>query len=129
MGAFSMAMGRSPASEQNNQHLRGLLKDSKLDAVKGPATYALGKMLAGSEKTKAEGIKLIKSIPTQFKDVMVNGGRRSLAKMVEGEIFELERLQIGMDVPNIQGEDIDGVQFNLTDYKGKVVVIDFWGDW
>ena len=27
------------------------------------------------------------------------------------------------------GEDIDGVPFKLSEYRGKVVVLDFWGDW
>jgi hypothetical protein len=43
--------------------------------------------------------------------------------------FERERLQIGMPVPDIQSEDTQGVEFKLSDYRGKVVVLDFWGDW
>lgn len=74
-------------------------------------------------------MKLIKSIPEKFKDVKVYGGRMNLADMVAGEIFEMEHLQIGMEVPEIEGEDVDGVNFKLSDYRGKVVVIDFWGDW
>ncbi len=38
-------------------------------------------------------------------------------------------LEIGMLAPEIEGEDIDGVQFKLSDYRGKVVVLDFWGNW
>lgn len=49
--------------------------------------------------------------------------------MAEGMLFERERLQIGMEAPDIVGPDIDGVEFKLSDYRGKVVVIDFWGDW
>ena len=47
----------------------------------------------------------------------------------EGMLFKRERLQIGMVAPDIVGPDIDGVEFRLSDYRGKVVVIDFWGDW
>lgn len=36
---------------------------------------------------------------------------------------------IGQTAPDIDGEDIDGVRFKLSDYRGKVVVLDFWGDW
>jgi hypothetical protein len=43
--------------------------------------------------------------------------------------FEKENLQIGMVCPDIVGEDVDGVPFKLSDYRGKVVVIDFWGFW
>ena len=44
-------------------------------------------------------------------------------------VFYLERLQRGMRVPDIASDDLDGVAFKLSDYRGKVVVIDFWGDW
>ena len=37
--------------------------------------------------------------------------------------------EIGNLAPEIKGEDLDGVKFNLSDYRGKVVVLDFWGDW
>lgn len=36
---------------------------------------------------------------------------------------------IGQMAPDIDGEDLDGVKFKLSDYRGKVVVLDFWGDW
>jgi hypothetical protein len=35
----------------------------------------------------------------------------------------------GTPAPEIVGEDIDGVPFRLSEYRGKVVVLDFWGDW
>jgi hypothetical protein len=36
---------------------------------------------------------------------------------------------IGQMAPEIEGEDLDGVRFKLSDYRGKVVVLDFWGNW
>ena len=47
----------------------------------------------------------------------------------EKELFDLDHLQIGMVAPEIQGEDEDGVAFKLSDYRGKVVLLDFWGHW
>ena len=29
----------------------------------------------------------------------------------------------------VEARNLDGVDFKLSDYRGKVVVIDFWGDW
>lgn len=52
-----------------------------------------------------------------------------LADRIAGPRFIEERLQIGMEAPNIVGEDVDGVPFQLSDYRGKVVVLDFWGFW
>ena len=52
-----------------------------------------------------------------------------LADRLAAPRFEQERLQIGMEAPDIAGEDLDGVAFKLSDYRGKVVVLDFWGFW
>lgn len=38
-------------------------------------------------------------------------------------------LAIGKPAPEIEGEDFDGKKFKLSDYRGKVVVLDFWGHW
>jgi hypothetical protein len=52
-----------------------------------------------------------------------------LSKSAGNYIFELEHLQIGQVAPDIEGVDLDGVPFKLSDYRGKVVFLDFWGDW
>jgi peroxiredoxin len=38
-------------------------------------------------------------------------------------------LNQGNLAPEIEGEDLDGKKFKLSDYKGKVVLLDFWGHW
>ena len=38
-------------------------------------------------------------------------------------------LEIGNQAPEIDGPDLDGQSFRLSDYRGKVVVLDFWGNW
>jgi hypothetical protein len=37
--------------------------------------------------------------------------------------------QVGNRAPEIEGEDIQGTKFKLSDYRGKVVMLDFWGNW
>jgi hypothetical protein len=37
--------------------------------------------------------------------------------------------RIGQPAPEIVGDDLDGVPFRLSEYRGKVVVLDFWGHW
>ncbi len=37
--------------------------------------------------------------------------------------------QIGKPAPAISGTDLDGKPFNLTDAKGKVVLVVFWASW
>ena len=36
---------------------------------------------------------------------------------------------LGDPAPEIDGEDIDGKPFKLSDYRGKAVMLDFWGNW
>lgn len=44
-------------------------------------------------------------------------------------LLQAMRFSVGKMAPEITGPDIDGVEFSLTDYRGKIVVLDFWGDW
>jgi hypothetical protein len=53
----------------------------------------------------------------------------SLVDRIDGLLFAAEKLRIGLVAPDIAGTDLDGVEFKLSDYRGKVVVVDFWGDW
>ncbi len=38
-------------------------------------------------------------------------------------------LKAGDAAPEIDGEDLDGKPMKLSDFRGNVVVLDFWGDW
>ena len=40
-----------------------------------------------------------------------------------------EGISAGDTVIEIEGKDVDGEEFALSDYAGKVVMLDFWGDW
>ena len=40
-----------------------------------------------------------------------------------------EDLAIGKVAPEIEGTDVNGMPFKLSDYRGQVVLLDFWGDW
>jgi hypothetical protein len=43
-------------------------------------------------------------------------------------LFEIRNLVIGKTAPDIEGEDQDGRRFQLSDYRGKVVLLDFWSE-
>lgn len=44
-------------------------------------------------------------------------------------LVEVKKLAVGSPAPEIEGVDVDGVAFKLSDYRGKVVLLDFWGFW
>lgn len=43
--------------------------------------------------------------------------------------MQMEGLPVGELAPEIEGEDIDGNPMKLSDFRGKVVLLDFWGEW
>ena len=45
------------------------------------------------------------------------------------ELFEVRHLVVGKEAPDIEGEDQVGQRFKLSDYRGKVVLLDFWSEY
>ncbi|WP_143157510.1 peroxiredoxin family protein [Rubritalea squalenifaciens] len=48
---------------------------------------------------------------------------------LETKLMQLEQLVVGGVAPDIVGTDQDDQEFKLSDYRGKVVLLDFWGYW
>jgi AhpC/TSA family len=106
--------------------------------IRGLATYALASgLFARSEErtaTKADADKLRQESEHLFEEMIAKYGDvkdhgKTLAKKGQGSLFELRNLAIGKTAPDIQGTDSDGKTFRLSDYRGKVVVLDFWARW
>jgi hypothetical protein len=74
-----------------------------------------------------EAEKLFETVAEKYGDVKVYN--RPLSEMAGGELFEIRNLGIGKTAPDIEGDDLDGNKLKLSEYRGKVVVIDFWGNW
>ena len=51
------------------------------------------------------------------------------AERADAFLFELDHLQVGKTAPDFEATDEDGKKFKLSDFRGKVTVIDFWGFW
>jgi cytochrome oxidase Cu insertion factor (SCO1/SenC/PrrC family) len=61
----------------------------------------------------------------KYGDVKLSGGD-TVAERAKAELFEVRHLRVGKQAPDIEGEDQDGKRFKLSDYRGKVVLLDFW---
>ncbi len=97
-------------------------------AVQGQAAFSLGQYIKERKKGAAtEAEKIFEKVIAQFGDLPHYRG--TMAQAAQGELFELRNLNIGQAAPEIEGEDVDGKKFKLSDYRGQVVVLDFWGDW
>lgn len=61
----------------------------------------------------------------QYADVKLPNGD-TIAARAKTELFTIRNLSVGKEAPDIEGEDQDGQRFKLSDYRGKVVLLDFW---
>jgi hypothetical protein len=61
----------------------------------------------------------------KYGEVKLPGGD-TVAQRARAELFEIRNLRVGKEAPDIEGEDQDGKRFKLSDYRGKVVLLDFW---
>jgi hypothetical protein len=64
----------------------------------------------------------------KYGDVKVPDGGTVGAK-ARAELFEIRHLSVGKEAPDIEGQDQDGKRFKLSDYRGKVVLLDFWSEY
>jgi len=51
------------------------------------------------------------------------------AKKLHGDSPRATGLSVGNLAPDFTTKDAEGVEFKLSDYRGKVVVLDLWGFW
>jgi hypothetical protein len=114
--------------------LRKILEKDPKPKVKAAATLALGRALAArtdqlgdkpaeADKVAAEAEKYLASAIELYAD-----NARTKAE-AERELKVLRTIRVGKEAPEIKGPDLDGKEFKLSDYRGKVVLLDFWGHW
>jgi hypothetical protein len=114
--------------------LRALLAKSPHRAVQGHAAFHLAETLLGRSPVQRdparrdEAIALYERVARDYADLELWVGK-TLGAAAEGALFEQRYLQVGMPAPDFEAHDQDGVAFRLSDYRGKVVVLDFWGFW
>lgn len=53
----------------------------------------------------------------------------TIAEAEAGLVYRIEHAMVGGTLPELAGTTVDGLEENLTDYAGKVVLIDFWATW
>lgn len=114
--------------------LKSILERSKSDAVKAAAAMALAQSLANRVDQLAdkpeEADKIAAEAEKYFTMVIKEFAKSAEAKAsAERELNALKTLRIGKEAPEIQADDLDGKAFKLSDYRGKVILLDFWGHW
>jgi hypothetical protein len=82
------------------------------------------------DRTKSDGEAeaLLVQATREYGDIKLPDGG-TVAEKAEPELFGIRQLSVGKVAPEIEGPDQDGVNFKLSDYRGKVVLLDFWSEY
>lgn len=101
-------------------------KHGKNAAMLGWISFARNEKVLRSEPATSKAFGEAKALVAA---AVQKAGDQRLQREFDTLIGEQEKFGIGMTAPDIAGIDLDGVAFKLSDYRGKVVFLDFWGDW
>ncbi len=134
LAARCEAWGRSVADGSEVALRRAMQKDFPRE-VRGVACLSLALVLkerAENHPEQAAALRrecqeLLGRACRDYADV--GFGRRTVGKRAERELFEVSHLATGMAAPAVEGVDQDGKPFKLSDYRGKVVLLDFWSEY
>jgi hypothetical protein len=111
--------------------LRTIAAGSPHRETQAAALYSLGAVL-GDERAagdpRIDEAKAVFAKLADYGDVKYRG-EKSYAEAAKSYVFALENLVVGKPCPDFEAVDVENASFKLSDYKGKVVLIDFWGFW
>jgi hypothetical protein len=123
--------------EVSEMLLWNLLKKDLRREVQGLASLTLAQKLkrrldmtpnpteATASQVRTESEKLLRRAVEEFGDVKLAAGG-TVGNRAQVELDDVLHLTIGKVAPEIEGQDQDGNRFKLSDYRGKVVLLDFW---
>ena len=94
-----------------------------------PGDDALLRLRRGGRRPAARpGDRRLHLASTEFGQRAAGKGRGELPPSGAGAKTGIG-LAVGQEAPDFTTKDTDGIEFKLSDYRGKVVVIDDWGFW
>jgi hypothetical protein len=118
------ALRYAEPADKSVELLRLIARDNPERRLRGLSTLMLGERL--SEKSPSEAEAALKEVIATYPDLKL---KRTFKEIAGRYIYEIENLAVGRPAPNVEGEDVDGGKLSLRDYRGKVVLLSFFGDW
>jgi peroxiredoxin len=82
---------------------------------------------ASAEASKPKCIDYFQRLNANYSDVVIQGFK--LSDLAGKMLFEMTNLQAGSEAPEIEGKDKEGKPLKLSDFRGKHVIVIFWGGW
>ena len=79
------------------------------------------------DELEEERETLYEELERSFPTVVI--GDQTGEQLAKKALFRMRHLTVGKVAPEIEGEDVDGQQLKLSDFRGNVVMLTFWGHW
>lgn len=125
LGQMLQYLPQVASPEKAKVYAERLVKSGNAD-VRGWAMLAANKETI--EKADVAG-EPYRSAKAELQKAAEAASDAALKGEITTAIDTREKFGIGNVAPDIEGQDLDDVPFKLSDYKGKVIFLDFWGDW
>ncbi len=115
-------------SREMERYLRAVIASAPDPQVQGIAGVVLAADMYGQDEDRfgKETRELAEDVSDRFGDVTFGG--TTVQEYLE-PLLKQGGLSVGSEAPDIVGKEISDEEFRLSDYRGKVVVLDFWADW
>jgi thiol-disulfide isomerase/thioredoxin len=126
-GALQVVAGRTDGE--------ALLRTARAKApnkvVKLVAGYFLANALSEKDEPTAAQTEEAEKLLAEFIDQAkgVEGIAPAMIEMAKGTLTTIRKFSVGKTAPEAKSTDLEGKAVKLSDYKGKVVVLDFWATW
>ncbi len=131
MAQIAASLQRVPASlsKKADEYFDWIERDSKSESVKGTCAY----LRLDREAAATVDVAKSKALVGKFEELKQRIGDKpgpygqSFGEMIDEAVAGLKIA--GTPAKATAGKDLDGVEFKLAEYRGKVVLLDFWGYW
>jgi len=114
--------------EKHAEVMKHLSAPDQPPRVKAAVLFSRAKGLWDS-KRRDEARPLLEEILARYRDVPWRHTTYGEIADAMANPHDPAGLAVGSVCPEISGKDVEGRPLKLSDYKGRVVVLDFFGDW
>ncbi len=122
---MALATGQNPRSLSVLEKILKTNPDKKVQGVAALAAAIVLKTLGDDPEIMRKRLSHLRTAIIQSSKVEIEGS--TVADIAENELYIINNLTKGRPAPDLHGIDSSGRAIKLSNYKGKVILLLFWG--